>query len=427
MLDPDLFHGIAVLIDDEIEDPKASVQQIKDAIKAADCHVVSLPDIPSAAAIASLREVAFFVLDWNLYGKQLAESAGEGFGSPPVPESLAEENEARIIKFLQDLKKVRFAPVFIFTDESDEQIKDVLKQHPDLYDEDDPSHILVKRKQEVAATGLFKILATWMESAPSVYVLKMWERAYQKAKNELFLDFYVRNPSWPIVMWKNFQKDSVPAAPEIGELIGSNLVSRMMPFNCDLTTFTEALGGDRKDECSDDKAVLKVLEGERFLAEDRLDKNSVEPGDIFKLEEGGYRINVRPHCDCIARENSSPDKIKLYLLKGCEKNLSDLDCDSDRGLIREHDNEAVVYPVLEGKALRFGFKDLDMKKWGELKGKRVGRLLPPFLTRLQQRYSSYLQRPGLSRLPNAAFPLSEEAAEPAAAVAASGSEHPEDM
>ena len=29
--------------------------------------------------------------------------------------------------------------------------------------------------------------------------------------------------------------------------------------------------------------------------------------------------------------------------------------------------------------------------------------MPPFLTRLQQRYSAYLQRPGLNRLPTAAF------------------------
>jgi len=36
---------------------------------------------------------------------------------------------------------------------------------------------------------------------------------------------------------------------------------------------------------------------------------------------------------------------------------------------------------------------------------RIGRLLPPYLTRLQQRYSAYLQRPGLSRIPRAALPV----------------------
>lgn len=59
----------------------------------------------------------------------------------------------------------------------------------------------------------------------------------------------------------------------------------------------------------------------------------------------------------------------------------------------------------------FKFRKLYTKKWQELKGIRVGRLLPPLLTRLQQRYSAYLQRPGLSRLPDAAFqspvPLAE--------------------
>lgn len=84
--------------------------------------------------------------------------------------------------------------------------------------------------------------------------------------------------------------------------------------------------------------------------------------------------------------------------------MEELNYNPKYGLIPEQENEAVVFPVYDGKALCFKFRKLYTQKWQELKGKRVGRLLPPFLTRLQQRYSSYLQRPGLSRLPNAAFP-----------------------
>ena len=47
-------------------------------------------------------------------------------------------NAANAIKFLKDLKKARFAPVFIFTDELVEEVKDQLRKHADLFDEATP-------------------------------------------------------------------------------------------------------------------------------------------------------------------------------------------------------------------------------------------------------------------------------------------------
>lgn len=195
----------------------------------------------------------------------------------------------------------------------------------------------------------------------------------------------------------------MPADVQLGELIGRNLASRMTPFSCDLAPFAELLEGIEKDPGVYENVVRRVLEGERFLTETRLDKDSFEPGDIF-LTEDGYRINIRPDCDCIPKGNDKLDRLDLYLLKGTERPMADLKYDSKYGLIPEQDNEALMFPVYEGKALCFKFRKLYTQKWHDLKEKRVGRLLPPFLTRLQQRYSSYLQRPGLSRLPNAAFP-----------------------
>lgn len=184
MMDSTLFHGIAVLIDDEIDDPNASVRGIQTAIQEAGCHVITLSKIPSDAGISNLREVAFFVLDWKLYGAEVKEIEGE-----IIPPGIIEENAASIIKFLRDLKKVRFAPVFIFTDEPVENIIETLKEHADVYDERDRSHILVMDKAAVLQAGVFNVLSKWMEESPSVYVLKKWEKAYERAKNELFLDF----------------------------------------------------------------------------------------------------------------------------------------------------------------------------------------------------------------------------------------------
>jgi hypothetical protein len=60
-----------------------------------------------------------------------------------IPAGLKQRHVANMIDFLQRLKKVRIAPVFVFTNESVEDVESELKKHPDLYDETDPSHILV--------------------------------------------------------------------------------------------------------------------------------------------------------------------------------------------------------------------------------------------------------------------------------------------
>jgi len=409
MPDPTLFHGIAVVIDDEIDDPNASIQEIRKAIQGEGCHVVELPAIPSDASVANLQEVAFFIVDWNLYGAGLKGAAGGE--AVAASAEIVRQNEESIVKFLKDLKHVRFAPVFIFTDEPVSGIEERLKLHKELYDETDPSHILVMDKGEVSKKGLFKVLSRWMaEKAPSVYVLKSWERAYAKAKNEMFLDFYVKGPLWPLILWKNFRDDSVPPAALVGDLIGRNLVSRMTPFSFDLEPFLGLLEEIKKDAKTYEDIVRKVLEGERFLAKERLDSGSVEPGDIFHLEDSSYRINIRPDCDCIPRGHDTLDALQLYLLKGEEKIP---EYSSEYNLIPEQDNEAVLFPVFNGKALRFTFRKLEMRKWRELKDRRVGRLLPPFLTRLQQRYAAYLQRPGLSRLPSEAFSSLKQSADQA--------------
>lgn len=420
MPDETLFHGIAVLIDDEINDPKASVAGIKKQIEDAGCHVVPLAAMPSDASVPNFREVAFFVVDWKLNGAALQELGAE----PGITSSILEQqNEDSIVKFLHELKKVRFAPVFIFTNEPVDSVKGKLMEHAELYDADDPSHILVMDKKEVTDAGVFKVLTDWMKNAPSVYVLKSWEKFYEKAKNELFLDFYMKSTLWPLIIWKNFENDSVPPAALMGELIGRNLVSRMTPFECDLKPFNIQLEEIQKNKPAYEAIVLKVLEGERFLHNSRLESDSLEPGDIFTTDDGAYLINIRPDCDCIARGNNTLNSLDLYLLRGTKKAIAELKFDREHGVILEQDNEAMVFPIHDGKAVCFKFKKLYTKKWREVKANRVGRLLPPYLTRLQQRYSSYLQRPGLSRLPEELFPEPPSDDETVTPVAAQGVEY----
>jgi len=48
-------------------------------------------------------------------------------------------------------------------------------------------------------------------------------------------------------------------------------------------------------------------------------------------------------------------------------------------------------------------KDMIQPKWSEYKARRIGRLLPPYITRLQQKYAFYLQRQALPAIPEKAM------------------------
>jgi hypothetical protein len=404
MPDSNLFHGIAVVIDDQILDPQSGIGKIQDQIKSEGCHIVGMEDLPDAVQLNNLRAASFFVVDWNLAATTLGDNLGAG--SSLIPKDLQRQNVKRIIEFLKELRKVKFAPVFIFTDQPVDTVIGHLARHPELIDGKGQTHIIVKSKAEVQEVGVFKILSDSLQNAPSAYVLKKWETEYERAKNALFLDFYNKSVYWPILLWKTFEDDHVPPSIELGNLIGRNLLSRMTPFEFDLGAFKESLALLTNDKDTYRQLLLKVLEGERFLPKDQLHETSVAPGDVFK-EKDHYFINVRPDCDCIGRDGSDQDAVELYLLEGSKLTKGQVERAyiADYGVLRETDSLCIIFAMKDGVTVSFAFKTLKIGTWGEWKAKRIGRLLPPFLTRLQQRYSDYLQRPGLTRIPQDALDL----------------------
>jgi hypothetical protein len=407
MPDAKLFHGIAVVIDDEINEPTSEIAAIRAHIEKGGCPVVASETIPDRAGLEGYRGASFFVVDWNMYGAALAGPSGFPEATPTA--ELRKKNAADVIGFLQELKKVRFAPVFLFTQQSIiDDVKHELRKNPDLYDSEGRSHIFVRSKAEVLEKGVFVVLSEYLSQTPSAYVLKCWEREYERAKGELFLDFYGKSVFWPVFLWNTFEEDGLNPSVELGELIGRNLLSRMTPFDFDLRSLSQALKALVGNEENYRQMLLQVLEGERFVSRDQLHPGSISAGDIFKFH-GDYFINIRPDCDCVARDGTQQDSVDLYLLEGSKLTPGQIKYDERHGLIQEKDTECIIFPMYGGVCVSFQFKNLHLKPWGEWKQRRIGRLLPPFLTRLQQRYSAYLQRPGLTRVPKQAVRLAENA------------------
>ena len=106
------------------------------------------------------------------------------------------------------------------------------------------------------------------------------------------------------------------------------------------------------------------------------------------------------------------DDVELYCIQGKsinERKVRNLYV-RNQGHFQEAIWQSIVFAVLDrGKSIEFDFKKIRIEEYGKLKDNRIGRLLHPYLTRIQQRYALYLQRQGLPRIPDGAVPETPDA------------------
>ena len=392
------FKGIAVVIDDQVH-AEPEIIEIIEAIEAAGGHVVRLDKLPSDGTdFENFTGAAFFILDWNLV------ELGPGI---KLPEGVAAEQVSAKVEFLRRLRRHRHAPVFIFTKEDPEVEREALLPYADLYQEA-TSSILIRQKTAVGKQ-VYSVLNDWAKDLPSVLALKSWERENHRAINGVFNDLHDRDHLWPVFMWKTFKDDSLTPRDELGRLITRLVTSRMSAPDVNLDRFLPELESQLKaNPVKYRESLLSILEGERFLRNERLDPESYTTGDVF-LEGGAngatkYYINLRAECDCIKHTGTTPGS--MHLLGGFEAPDALDKVDPKFGQVPEQDNEGVVVAMFNGKHIRFAFnRNLKVQAWNATwKGLRIGRLLPPFLTRLLERYAAYSHRPGIPRVPSVLVP-----------------------
>ena len=406
-----LFSGIAIIIDDNIkkEDSGDKILEIRDQLKENHISLLEYKDIPDDSEIPNFKNISFILLDWELF-----ERPEPGM---PIDETPFINNN---IKFLKLIKKVGFTPVFIFSNQPPNSIIRKLSEE-DLYNEDSNNYIFIKRKQDLLSKDNDNLLLTeiekWLKETPSMYVLKEWECSLDDAKRKLFWDFYEINHNWPAVLQKTLKGDGSDVNYELGNFIYKNISARtaQIPFDDDIL--------NQEDDNISTEDIRKVLEAERFIKNDDLPGKPCT-GDLFEcevaengLKKQGYYLNIRPECD-IARDK----KPELYLLE-ChilnEKRINSKKEDNVpyiNGTLIEKVSNAYIPFIDDCKIIEVLFRNMKISKWkdklkdkngeeiGEIsKETRIGRVLPPYITKVQQRYSSYLQRPGLPAIPEKAI------------------------
>ena len=378
-----LFSGIGVVIDETIfakEESPNGIQKIVNSLKENHVPMLTYDELPDDL-IPQLHSISFLILDWNLSGVR------------PIPDATINDN----IDFLKKMHNVCYAPIFIFSDEDPNDIKAALDTNGFNRDKEP---IFIRKKDAVdTAEKLFQEIEDWIKKRPPVYVLKEWEKVNRDAKKEMLWALVDAHPSWPKILMDTIKKDGGDQQIELIEMLQNNINYRIACPSLDINLIKQQnTDGITKED------LRRILECERFIPQQSL-PNHPFAGDVYILNEK-YYLNIRPDCDII--RDATKDNKDMYLLEGevvdeTKINSEDEDritFDSGEFIEKKH---CCYIAFIKGKIMRFDLNEMSILKWNAIKDNRIGRLLPPYITRVQQKYAHYLQRQGLPSIPKQAI------------------------
>ena len=333
-----LMSGIAVVIDDAIENATTDeygkngtgdliVKIVERVEQEWNLPFYKANKMPQKETWPNLLLAASFImLDWKLWpsGASQLEQAG------------IEKN----IRFLEQAKN-HFVPVFIFTNESPDDVKNKLPEA--VYREGSPVFIRSKKSLLSGDSLDFNAIDQWIKQNASVYALKTWEQAFHAAKKELFSSMYEKSPDWPKVFWKAYEDDGVDPSSSLTNLINDNLRGRMWS-----SAFEAGILAAPQVEVA--REDLQALIGEAsFRAQGTLPQDEIRCGDLFKQCKGKFLLNLRPDCDCVPRDGEATE-VELYCVEGEVMSDSQLSKKYQNGHFPERVWESVAFSVYDRKA-----------------------------------------------------------------------------
>lgn len=92
-----LFNGIAVIVDNEIENKTSAIYKIKELIEAKNIPVAVYSEIPQLDVIPALSGASFIILDWDYTNGEAEVGEDERV---VIPDALTTSNEERLIAFI---------------------------------------------------------------------------------------------------------------------------------------------------------------------------------------------------------------------------------------------------------------------------------------------------------------------------------------
>lgn len=393
--------GPVAFIDDELDNTASEAFQLLEEIRATRRPVVTAKSVPTNPEgwFTHWQGLAFAVIDWDLTPSAVGTlgSMGSAGGA-----TLSAFERKKLFDFIVSLMKHVYCPIFIVSAENTDDIKRQIAENQDLLLTNGQldGRITVFPKN-VVLNHLDEYVTAWVDASPALTALTAWAREHDSAKNQLFVELNSEEPDWPLYVWKAAEDDEVDPAYELASVISTNLVNRLNPVTFDLGVMSKPLEG------ASGAARRRVSQGRTSIAGDKLSDRMVLPGDMFQFEnapDGEVWINISPACHTVGRLINKHDdgteereSIRLHLLRG-----NRLAWPSTQGALKDmskgRSNSIIIHTVLNGDPYKFTFGDARIEEWEAIKLRRVARLLPPYVTRVQQMHAAYIQSEGLPKV-----------------------------
>lgn len=389
-------NSTAIIIDDEVYKQRTRINKIKNEFEEKGISFVCCEMIPEKKLWDSYHNLSFIIVDWRFvpqidYGREV----GSGYYE-------AQENE--VMAFVEYIYLKFFMPIFILSQEDKTPIIEKLKTRENLKKALDRKQIVVMRKNTLNATKIEGLIRRWCVNNPDVYTLKNIDNALQSARDELLCSLSKYDKRWPLIVYKTIQDDEpVEINDEYSEFLISNLIGRIPSIEYDTTIMGQKF---RKMDHLD---LIELYSNAKIVKYSDDDKSGFHTGDIYlseNLEEKKYIINITAGCDL--------RKKKMICLKGKPVAIPKEQFDPKVGLIQRNDM-ALIPSFFSHECVEFRYSDYlskDFKNGYEIRlgsgrdtinYKRVGKLIHPYITFLQEGFSHYICRTGMMRHPNEAF------------------------
>lgn len=390
----DIFHNPVVVIDDEIGEKESEICQIRDEIRKLSIPTIDYDDIPDEEVIKNLSNISFIIMDWN-FEKCHRESFDFGDIDEEIeyPDGMKREDRSKVISFVKSIIENYTVPVFFFTAEATEEIKEIMTEEG--IEEAAISQIFFCEKTDLLEpNAMVERIIGWIEERPAVYVLKKWETEAAITKNKLFLDLNSKSTYWAGTVWETIQHDG-DRNYEFTSFLNRQFVNRFDTIAFD-GKWINKTGTIRYDE------LREIIQAERYISYDEGNSPKyLHTGDLFVENDSQYWVVVSAQCDLARHKAHKNDNV--ILVRGNAINVDQW----EKILGNEseyYDTRTSVYEMCVADNYLVEFKMGEYKMYNPIREKDsscklIGRLLPPNITRIQQKFSSYIVREGEMSIP----------------------------
>ena len=385
-----LLQGPVVFIDDQLHDDATPAFALAQTIRDSGRPLAAYTELPPTEHQDQWKSLAFLVLDWDL----VAGSPGQ-YGATLLSDYAREE----LLDWLEAFLAAVFCPVFIVSAEDVDDISRRLSEVESLSRVVRTGRLRVFSKDEVRVNFL-QYLDDWVASKPALAALNVWANEYEAATSRLFQDMDQLASDWPVYVWNVAEEDRVDPSFELASVLSANLLHRIDSLQFDLPGIRE------HTEKLEAATLRRVMRGRTLVLARSLYPTMVLPGDLFRDpdEDTIFWVNVTPACHTVLNRPPSkdsapdPDSVRLHLIPGelCDRPTSRKQLTTLEK--REGSNSMLVHTLLDDGPVLFKFKGSRHALWGEVRERRIGRLLPPYITLMQQKHAAFLMNEGVPRI-----------------------------